>query len=70
MIAMLMCCDCDTLCTIKFCLLTTDDRIVYVTTCPKCRDFKSLRHFTTLGHLEWLSAAVSGLPVVNFKRAA
>lgn len=70
MILALECCDCQTLCPIKFCLLTTRDRIVYVTVCPACNDHATLRKFVELDHNVWIEAEKSGVPVIQYQRAA
>lgn len=65
----LACCDCGTPCAIRFCLLTSDDQIVYMTACKKCDDHKTIRFFDKIPHDAWVVAS-SRVPVVAFTRRA
>lgn len=66
----LACSDCNNPCEVKFCMLTSQHRIVYLCTCPKCSDGVTLRCFKEIDAVTWLEAAARGLYIVTFKKAA
>lgn len=65
----LACSDCSTPCEVKFCLLTSGNRVVYLTTCTRCNDHVSVRCFKVIDHIDWLEAAVHNLPVIAYRSA-
>lgn len=66
----LVCPDCDHPCPVSFALLTDDGQIVYLTTCPVCRDRATIRCRQDLPSADYEEAANRGLSIVTYQRRA
>lgn len=66
----ILCPDCETVCPVRFALLCSNGCVVYLTSCPKCKDGRSIRVYKSLPTATFVAAERDGLPVVRYLKAS